>query len=348
MDKTIGEHIVELVGEEATQVIIIADNVLDINTSAIEVIEYNDINEFTKYTSVKKATQEAGRYTQQPRKAIHIRIAESLVEPLHIVCEHSENPGTYVYVEILDNVKATIVEHQVLCSCGLELGEIEVPVLVELEVGRNCNILYSAFDTSGLVLAITRYVSLRKDTELNVAIGMFGKTCKSENYIGLLEEGATVESKLMMYVENQDKQLHLVKMNHLAPHTKSNIINHGVVTDNAIGEFEGIGFIQKGAHQADAQQESRIMVLDDKARADVHPILLIDEYDVMAGHAGSVGRVSDDALYYLQSRGLTRKDALLLVTEGFLRPVVENIEDLPTKQRIENVITKKVGLFRGV
>ena len=348
MENMLGEHIIELVGENAKEVIIVSDSMLDINTSSVEVIEYDDIANFTKKMSVKQATKEAGKIEYMPKKAVYIKINKTLTEPLHIVCEHGGMPGQYVYVEVAEGVKATIVEHHVVCECEeVQTGE-DIPVLIEVEIDRACDLLYSAFDTSGLPLHIQRFVTIKKDSEVNFAIGMFGETCSSENYIGLLEEGAKVESKLMMYVENTDKQIHLVKMSHFAPHTVSNIINHGVVTDHGVGEFEGIGFIEKGAHQADAQQESRIMVLADTARADVHPILLIDEYDVMAGHAGSVGRVSDDALYYLQSRGLSRKDALLLVTEGFLRPVVEDIEDEQTRARIEAVIGQKVGLHSGI
>lgn len=346
MDNELGTHIIELVGEKAQEVIVIADSILDYNTSSVMVTEFADIALFTKVNTVKTATKESGKSKYIPKKAIHILINRTLTEPLHIVFEYSDTGGQYIYIEIADGVQATIVEHHVLCDCGSVIANQQVCAKVEVAVGQNCEVLYSAFDTSGMNLEIERFVSLKKDTKVDFAIGMFGRSCKTQSYVGLMEQGATTESKLMMFVEGADKQVHLVKMNHFAPNTTSNIINHGVVADHAVGEFEGIGFIEKGSHQADAQQQSRIMVLDDTARADVHPILLIDEYDVMAGHAGSVGRISDEALFYLQSRGLNRKDSMLLVTEGFLRPVVENIADVNTKERIEKVIAQKVGVAR--
>lgn len=72
--------------------------------------------------------------------------------------------------------------------------------------------------------------------------------------------------------------------------------------DSATSIFNGIGKIEHGASKSNAQQSSRVLMLDEKARGDANPILLIDEDDVMAGHAASVGRVDPYQLYYLMSR----------------------------------------------
>ena len=73
--------------------------------------------------------------------------------------------------------------------------------------------------------------------------------------------------------------------------------------------FNGIGHIEKGATSSNAVQESRILMLSEKARGDANPILLIDEDDVTAGHAASVGRVDPLQLYYLMSRGISQEEA---------------------------------------
>lgn len=343
MNVELSDQIMEIVGTESSELLVIADGEIDVNASSIKAEDIKTAS-FSQYGTIVSGQKETIKDEIELSKGVHVFIEKSLKEPLHIVLEHGEDMGQYVFIEVADNVEATIIEHHVACDCGCAFEEVIVPTKIEVSIGEGANILYSAFDTSGLVMHVQRFLAIHKDTTLDVAIGMFGDSCESENFIALYEEGAEVESKLMMFAKDTQRQLHKIKMSHFAPYTKSNIINHGVVADHAKGEFEGIGFIEKGSHQADAQQESRIMVLDEHSRADVHPILLIDEYDVMAGHAGSVGRVSDDALYYLQSRGLTRKEAMLLVTEGFLRPVVENIKDENTRARIEGVIREKVGL----
>ena len=86
--------------------------------------------------------------------------------------------------------------------------------------------------------------------------------------------------------------------------------------------FNGIGHIIKGAKGADAQQESRVLMLSDQARSDANPILLIDENDVTAGHAASIGQVDPEDMYYLMSRGLDQHTAERLVVRGFLGSVI--------------------------
>ena len=66
-------------------------------------------------------------------------------------------------------------------------------------------------------------------------------------------------------------------------------------------------------------------MLSPKARGDANPILLIDEDDVKAGHAASVGQVNPEQVYYLMSRGITRRKRRSLIIYGFLAPVVSEI-----------------------
>src|SRR5699024_459601 len=97
--------------------------------------------------------------------------------------------------------------------------------------------------------------------------------------------------------------------NHIGLDTDGQILQHGVMKERTTSIFNAIGKIEKGATRANAEQESRVLMLSGNARGDANPILLIDEDDVTAGHAASVGRVDEMQLYYLMSRGITREDA---------------------------------------
>ena len=83
-------------------------------------------------------------------------------------------------------------------------------------------------------------------------------------------------------------------------------------------------------------------MLSEKARGDANPILLIDEDDVTAGHAASVGRVDPMQLYYLMSRGISQREAERLVIHGFLAPVVEKFPIEAVKRQLTDVIERKV------
>jgi Fe-S cluster assembly protein SufD len=120
------------------------------------------------------------------------------------------------------------------------------------------------------------------------------------------------------------------------------ILKHGVSKDAATSIFNGIGKIEHGASKSNAQQTSRVLMLSEKARGDANPILLIDENDVMAGHAASVGKVDPTQLYYLMSRGIPKKEAERLVIHGFLAPVVSELPIDEVKKMLVDVIERKV------
>lgn len=109
--------------------------------------------------------------------------------------------------------------------------------------------------------------------------------------------------------------------------------------------FNGIGLIEKGAKHADSQQESRVLMLSDQARGDANPILLIEEFEVTAGHAASVGQMDEEQLYYLMSRGLPRKQAELLVIRGFLGPVLKQMPSQLAREKISQTIDRKLASF---
>src|SRR5690625_6411293 len=112
--------------------------------------------------------------------------------------------------------------------------------------------------------------------------------------------------------------------------------------EQATSMFTGIVKIEHGATRANAEQESRVLMLSEKARGDANPILLIDEDDVTAGHAASVGRVDPLQLYYLMSRGITEEEAERLIIHGFLAPVVSQLPIESVKEQLTQLIERKV------
>ena len=131
-------------------------------------------------------------------------------------------------------------------------------------------------------------------------------------------------------------------MTNIGPRSIGHILQHGVILEDATLTFNGIGHILKGAKGADAQQENRVLMLSRTARGDANPLLLIDENDVQAGHAASVGRVDEQQMYYLMSRGLSKEVAQRLVIRGFLGAVLSEIPDKNVRQQLTDTIERKL------
>lgn len=132
------------------------------------------------------------------------------------------------------------------------------------------------------------------------------------------------------------------RINHLNQFTQSMNKNRSIVKKTGNVKYYTVGYIQKGMGQAKCFQDSKVLLLDEQAKAQCDPILLIDEYDVEAGHAAAIGQIDLDELYYLQSRGLTYPQCVSLLVYGFLTSVFEEIVNEEIREFFANQITKSL------
>lgn len=102
--------------------------------------------------------------------------------------------------------------------------------------------------------------------------------------------------------------------------------------------FDTTGKIYKGMSKSKCVQLSKGIVMDDISSVTSKPILLIDEFDVIANHGASIGKMSDESLFYLMSRGLTKQEAFLLMLEGIVRPFIDKLTDEEVKNQFEKKI----------
>lgn len=108
---------------------------------------------------------------------------------------------------------------------------------------------------------------------------------------------------------------------HAAKNTKSITTIRGVFKDHASINNDGMVRINKGAKNSDGYFASKILLFDDAKGRSV-PSLEIDENELKAGHASTVGRPDENQLFYLRSRGLTEKQASELIVTGFFEPII--------------------------
>ncbi len=129
---------------------------------------------------------------------------------------------------------------------------------------------------------------------------------------------------LVLGKDVQDKSME-VYITHAAINTKSKVNVRAVLRNKSTFAFRGNVKIEKGAKGADAYLRSDALLFDDAKMGDDTPALEILERDVKAGHAATVGKVDEVMLFYLMSRGLTRKQSEKMLIEGFVKPMLEKI-----------------------
>lgn len=115
------------------------------------------------------------------------------------------------------------------------------------------------------------------------------------------------------------------KVIHLAPHTSSTILSKSLCFGGGKTTFRGLVKIEKGAYDSKSYMRCDSLILDKDSRAESLPDLKIGEQNVTVGHEATVGKISEEQLFYLQSRGISEKEAVNLIISGFIEPIVSKI-----------------------
>lgn len=223
-------------------------------------------------------------------------------------------------------------------SLGDDAVKTSANIVVEVIAQAGSQIKFSAIDRLGqhLDTYLTRRATIGNDASVDWAIGLLNKgNVVADLDADLKGNGSHANLKVVGLSAGRQVQGVDTRVTNYGNNSVGHILQHGVILESGTLTFNGIGHIIRGAKGADAQQESRVLMLSDKARSDANPILLIDENEVTAGHAASIGQVDPEDMYYLMSRGLDRATAERLVIRGFLGAV---ITEIPVKEVRDQMI----------
>ncbi|WP_017797496.1 Fe-S cluster assembly protein SufD [Oceanobacillus kimchii] len=291
-----------------------------------------------KLTALHAALVNGGIFVYVPKNV-------QIEEPLQAVFwqEDAENAlFNHVLVVAEEGSSVTYVENYL--SHNDEQASV-ANIITEVFAHDNAQVAYGAVDN--FAAGTTTYVNRRgvghRDAQINWALGQMndGNTV-SENITYLLGDNATSEAKAVSVGRGKQTQNFTSSIRQFGKQTDAYILQRGVMKGAASTIFNAIGKIEHGGTKSNSEQESRVLMLSEKARGDANPILLIDEDDVTAGHAASVGRVDPIQMYYLMSRGLKQEEAERLVIHGFLAPVVSQIPIESIRKQLTQVIERKV------
>lgn len=248
--------------------------------------------------------------------------------------------GTYQFnIEIKDRLHVDLVEmYEASKSCSYTKN---------IKINESSEVLRYVEKNShqNIQLDLDENVDVYKYARVSCAyVELTDYTTLSKIKYRLLEEEASAKLRLASLSKEKENKHYEMTLEHLAPHTYGDMDNYGIVKSKASLIIDGVGRIYKGMSGSDTYQTNKIIVFDEGCKAQANPYLYIDEYDVKASHGASVGKIDEDHLYYLMSRGLSKQDAMHLVTYGYFLPVLEFISVESLKERFSDVLKEKVGL----
>lgn len=215
---------------------------------------------------------------------------------------------------------------------------------VEIQDNAKVNFLSLNEGRKNIDIIIDEYWKVGRDALVHSSYGEVSESNITATYFyDLLKEGSQTNIKMAALAMKQQHKSFQISLHHDARNTFGEMENYGVASQQGRLLFEGIGRIEKGMSLSSSHQTSKIMVFDEESVATVNPLLYIEDYDVKASHAAGVGRMDQEQLYYLQSRGLNKAEAMHLITMGYLLPIVETMQDEELTAYFVDTLEKKVG-----
>ena len=203
-------------------------------------------------------------------------------------------------------------------------------------------------DTLEANLIDNTYVSQQKESHVSVHTFSFGGNL-TRNNLNFYHFGERLTSTLNGITIIGEKQHvdHYTLVKHSAPNCESFQDYKGIYSGSSTGVFNGKVYVEKEAQKTNAFQKSNNILLSDKATINAKPQLGIFADDVKCSHGCTVGQLDETALFYMQQRGIPKKEAKALLMYAFSNAVIENIKIPELKQRITKIIATKLGVKLG-
>ncbi|MFV5701502.1 Fe-S cluster assembly protein SufD [Flavobacterium sp. XS2P12] len=192
------------------------------------------------------------------------------------------------------------------------------------------------------------FVSQQKESHVSVHTFSFGGNL-TRNNLNFYHFGERLTSTLNGITIIGEKQHvdHYTLVKHSTPNCESFQDYKGIYSDRSTGVFNGKVYVEKDAQKTNAFQKSNNILLSDKATINAKPQLEIFADDVKCSHGCTVGQLDETAMFYMQARGIPKKEAKALLMYAFSNAVIENIKIPELKKRITTIIANKLGVKLG-
>jgi Fe-S cluster assembly protein SufB len=148
----------------------------------------------------------------------------------------------------------------------------------------------------------------------------------------MMGRGAKAEILSIAFANEGQHQDAGAKAIHGAPHTTSSITAKSISKSGGRAGYRGLVKVYEGAQGAKSNVICDALILDEHSRSDTYPVMEIDEEDAAVSHEATVSKVSDEQLFYLQSRGISEEQAMMMIVNGFIEPIVK---ELPMEYAVE-------------
>jgi Fe-S cluster assembly protein SufD len=292
-----------------------------------------------KFAALHRARLRAGAFVYVPKGVV----VEKPIEIWHWV--EGENRAIFPHTLIVlgDGASATVIDRFVSARDERSLAI----ALNDLTVGKNARLNYVGVQewsdkTTAFHLNTTEVEKEGYSTALQMNLG--GAYIRGESDSHLLGEA----SRSVMLSINPASGTREIDQrtfqDHFAPRATSDLLYHNALADSSRTIFAGLIKVEEHAHETDAYQKVRNLMLSDEAEANSMPGLEILADNVRCTHGATSGELNEDELFYMMARGIAPKQAAQLIVRGFLGTVLERLENEPLQDHLGEILDRKLNL----
>ncbi|WP_324024638.1 Fe-S cluster assembly protein SufD [Maribacter sp. BPC-D8] len=295
-------------------------------------------------TTLNTAFSREGAYIYIPKN----KMPKKPIEILHFSTGNEASlllqPRNLIVVE--ENAEVQIIErHQSLTS-----NDTLTNAVTEIFAAKSAIVDFYKIqnDAATASLIDNTYVDQKDKSVVNVHTFSFGGKL-TRNNLNFYQNGEYIDSTMNGVTILGEKQHvdHYTLVHHMQPNCESHQDYKGIYGDSSTGVFNGKIIVDKIAQKTNAFQKNNNILISDKASINSKPQLEIFADDVKCSHGCTIGQLDEDALFYLQSRGIPKKEAKALLMYAFSNNVLNTVRIPELKTRINKLIAKKLGVNLG-
>ena len=295
-------------------------------------------------TSLNTAFANEGAYINIPKS----KVAE---KPIEIIYFSTGNEAALMVqprnlIVVGENAHVQIIErHQSLNSNPVLTNSV-----TEVFAQKRAIVDYYKVQNDVLTanLIDNTYIAQKQESRVMVHTFSFGGNI-TRNNLNFYHQGERIDSTLKGITIIGDKQHvdHYTLVQHATPNCESHHNYKTILVGQATGVFNGKIFVEKEAQKTNAFQQNNNILLSDKATINAKPQLEIFADDVKCSHGCTIGQLDDSAMFYLQQRGIPKKEAKALLMYAFTSEVTSSIKIPELRVKIAKIIANKLGVNMG-
>jgi len=273
---------------------------------------------------------------KKPIQIIHFSTgneAALLLQPRNLIVAE-ENTQVQIFER-----HQSLVPHQVLTNAVTEIFAAENAIVDYYKVQN---------DLDDASLIDNTYVAQKGKSHVSVHTFSFGGQLIRNN-LNFYQKGEYIDSTMKGITIIGDRQHvdHYTLVDHAQPNCESHQDYKGIYADKSVGVFNGKIYVNQIAQKTNAFQKNNNILLDNTATINTKPQLEIFADDVKCSHGCTIGQLDEDALFYLRSRGIPKREAKGLLTYAFANNDLERVKIPALKLRINKLIADKLGVSIG-